>query len=432
MKETFCSQHEVEKVEADFLTLVMKNLDCQAYVTSFNSMSRLVPYLVTPEPKRIACFIGGLAPEVKGHMKASKPATYRSAVDLSLSLTLDIVRNKSIKPTDEEKRKREDDSSHRSDKKKKGNSGFKKNTNQSGEKSLCKNCKRNHFGKCTIDPQAKPCGICKRKGHKTLECKDLKNATCYGCNEKGHIKSNCPKNAKKPEEAKKTNARVFQMNAKEAVQDDNVITCTFLINDIYPRVLFDSGADKSFVNNKFSKLLNLPIKTLDVKYEVKLADGTLKTASTILDGCFISIRNQSFPLSLLPLKLAGFDIVIGMDWLSFKQAQIACDKKQVIVKTPYGEPITIKGDTHYGLLDRVSMLKVSKYLKNSCVIYMAQVTVDVLKPKIEDIPVISEYPDVFPKELPRFTPEKKVEFRIDIIQGAAPDARAPYRLHRPK
>ncbi|KAJ0868092.1 putative retrotransposon gag domain-containing protein [Helianthus annuus] len=78
VKDTYCPQHEVERIETDFLTLVMKDLDCRSYVTSFNSISRLVPYLVTPEPKRIACFIGGLAPEVKGNVKASKPTTYRS------------------------------------------------------------------------------------------------------------------------------------------------------------------------------------------------------------------------------------------------------------------------------------------------------------------------------------------------------------------
>ncbi|XP_021985932.1 zinc finger CCHC domain-containing protein 9-like [Helianthus annuus] len=222
MRETFCPQHEIEKAEADFLTLVMKNLDCPACVTSFNAMSRMVPYLITPEPKRIACFIGGLDPEVKGHVKASRPATYLSAVDLSLSLTLDIIRNKSVRTTDDGKRKRENDNSRRSDKKKKGNSEFKKSSNQSGDRPVCKNCKKRHHGKCTIDPRERPCGICKTKGHKALECKDLKNATCYGCNEKGHIKPNCPKNTKKPGEAKKTNARVFQMNAKEEVQNDNI------------------------------------------------------------------------------------------------------------------------------------------------------------------------------------------------------------------
>ncbi|XP_021986371.1 uncharacterized protein LOC110882730 [Helianthus annuus] len=369
-------------------------------------MCRLVPYLVTPEPKHITRFIGGLAPEIEGNVKASKPTTYRSVVDLSLSLTLDAVRNKSGKASDEGKRKREDESSHRSDKKKNGNSehkkssNYKKNSHQSGEKPLCKTCKKHHFGKCRLDSQPKPCGICKSKDHKTLECKNMKNATCYGCNEKGHKRTNCPKNPKKPEEAKKTNARIFQMNAKEAVQNDNVITGVFLINDVYARVLFDSGADKSFVDNKFSKMLNMPIKTLDIKYEVELADGTIETASKILDGCFISIRIHSFSLSLLPMKLAGFDIVIGMDWLSLNQAQISGDKKQVIIKTPYGESIIIQGDTQYGLPDQVSMLKASKCSKKCCVIYMAQVTIDEPKPKIEDIPVISEYSDVFPEELP--------------------------------
>ncbi|XP_022041198.1 uncharacterized protein LOC110943772 [Helianthus annuus] len=126
VKDTYCPQHEVERIETDFLTLVMKDLDCRSYVTSFNSMSRLVPYLVTPEPKRIARFIGGLAPEVKGNVKALNPTTYRSAVDLSLSLTLDIVRSKAKKNSEEGKRKREDDQSSQSNKKGKGNSGSKK------------------------------------------------------------------------------------------------------------------------------------------------------------------------------------------------------------------------------------------------------------------------------------------------------------------
>ncbi|XP_021975441.1 zinc finger protein GIS2-like [Helianthus annuus] len=63
-------------------------------------------------------------------------------------------------------------------------------------------------GKCTLESQAKPCGICNKEGHKTLECQDIKDATCYGCNELGHIKTNCPNKTKKPGEAKKTKAGV--------------------------------------------------------------------------------------------------------------------------------------------------------------------------------------------------------------------------------
>ncbi|KAJ0577600.1 putative nucleotidyltransferase, Ribonuclease H [Helianthus annuus] len=439
IKENYCPQHEVEKIEADFVSLVMTNLDCQAYLTSFNTMSRLVPYLVTPEPRRIARFIGGLEPAIKASVKASRPTTFRSVTDLSLSLTLDAVRLRAQRSKEAEKRKREDDTSRKSGKKHRGNGEGKrgseaKKEGQADGRPHCKVCKKPHSGKCRFasgsqSQQKTPsCGLCKSKDHKTVECKKIKDATCYNCNEKGHIKSNCPKYAKKAEETKKSNARVFRLDAKEAVKDDNVLTGTFLVNNIFARVLFDSGADKSFVDQKFCQLLNMPIKTLDVKYEVELADGTIETVSTVLEGCEMSIRNHSFPLSLLPFKLAGFDIVLGMDWLSRNQAQIICGKRQIVLKTPSGESLTIRGDTHFGLPEDVSMLKASRCLNRGCAIYMAQVIIEEPKPKIEDLPVISEYPEVFPEELPGLPPDRQVEFRIDIIPGAAPIARAPYRL----
>ncbi|KAJ0899247.1 putative retrotransposon gag domain-containing protein [Helianthus annuus] len=165
IKETYCPQHEVEKVETYFLTHTMKNLDCRQYVTDFNSMSRLIPYLITPEHKRIARFIGGLAPEIKGMVKASKPATFRSLVDLSLSLTLDLVRRKLVKTKTDEKRKREEDDSHNS--KKKGKFEFNRNQQDSNKKPTRKICNRRHWGQCRSNQKPKQCGICKRTGHQS-------------------------------------------------------------------------------------------------------------------------------------------------------------------------------------------------------------------------------------------------------------------------
>ncbi|XP_022025067.1 uncharacterized protein LOC110925419 [Helianthus annuus] len=156
IKENYCPQHEVEKIEAGFISLVMTNLDCQA-----------------------------------------------SAADLSLSLTLDIVRGMAAKASENGKRKREDENSRRSDRK---SSGLKRDSQQSVEKTKCETCRKYHLGKCRFESQPLPCGICKSQEHKTLDCEKLKDATCYGCNERGHVKTNCPKNQKKPEEAKRTNA----------------------------------------------------------------------------------------------------------------------------------------------------------------------------------------------------------------------------------
>ncbi|XP_022042414.1 uncharacterized protein LOC110945087 [Helianthus annuus] len=192
IRKTYCPPHEVEKVESDFLRLTMKGLECRAYVSEYNSLSRLVPYLITPESKRIAWFLGGLALEIKGMVKSSKPATYRSVVDLALSLTEDEIRARVTKAEEDHKRKCDD--TLRKDYKK-GKTGSNYNQSKPNEaKPKCKTCGKQHFRKC-LHEQNKGCGICKEMDHKSHECKNLKDATCYGCGEKGHIKTRCPKRA---------------------------------------------------------------------------------------------------------------------------------------------------------------------------------------------------------------------------------------------
>ncbi|XP_035837192.1 zinc finger CCHC domain-containing protein 9-like [Helianthus annuus] len=112
-------------------------------------------------------------------------------------------RGMAAKASENGKRKREDENSRRSDRK---SSGLKRDSQQSVEKTKCETCRKYHLGKCKFESQPLPCGICKSQEHKTLDCEKLKDATCYGCNERGHVKTNCPKNQKKPEEAKRTNA----------------------------------------------------------------------------------------------------------------------------------------------------------------------------------------------------------------------------------
>ncbi|XP_021980193.1 uncharacterized protein LOC110876327 [Helianthus annuus] len=166
IRETYCPPHEVEKVETDFLKLTMKGLKCRACLSEYNSLSRLVPYLITPESKRIAWFIGGLAPEIKGMVKSSKPTTYRSVVDLALSLTEDEIRARAMKSEEDHKRKRDDTPNKDF---KKGKTGSNCNQSKPNEaKPKCKTCGKQHFGKCF---------------HEHTK----------GCGEKGHIKTRCPK-----------------------------------------------------------------------------------------------------------------------------------------------------------------------------------------------------------------------------------------------
>lgn len=133
------------------------------------------------------------------------------------------------------------------------------------------------------------------------------------------------------------------MTMEEARDAPDVVSGTFLINNYNAQVLFDSGANKSFVSTTFCQILNYPTEKLDKEYLVEIADGYHISVSDIINGCVITIEDTKFPIKLIPIKLGEFDIIVGMDWLSQNQANIICDKKMIKVKTPDDRTIYIQG-----------------------------------------------------------------------------------------
>ena len=106
------------------------------------------------------------------------------------------------------------------------------------------------------------------------------------------------------------------MGGEDAREDPNVVAGTFLVNNRYASILFDSGADRSFVSIAFAPLLNIEPIPLDISYIVELADGSLVNTNTIVRGCTINLLHHPFNIDLIPVELGSFDVVIGMDWLS--------------------------------------------------------------------------------------------------------------------
>ncbi|GJS98791.1 putative reverse transcriptase domain-containing protein [Tanacetum coccineum] len=150
-------------------------------------------------------------------------------------------------------------------------------------------------------------------------------------------------------------------------------------------------ADKSFVSISLASMLNIPPITIDTFYNIEMADGNLVSTNTIIQGCTLTLLNQPFEIDLMPIKLGSFDVVIGMNWLSKYHARIICDEKVI--------HIPIHSET---LIIRVQVME-----KKSD------------KKRLEDIPVVREFPDVFTEDLPDLPPIRQVEFQIDLIPGAA-------------
>ncbi|GJU83637.1 putative reverse transcriptase domain-containing protein [Tanacetum coccineum] len=165
-----------------------------------------------------------------------------------------------------------------------------------------------------------------------------------GCNQVGGNRPNpvlaIEGNPNQGNNRNQARGRAFGLGVAEAPQDPNVVTGTFSLNDHFATVLFDSGADYSFI---------------------------------------LELEGHTFIIDLIAFGHGSFDVIVGMDWLSKRRAKI------------------------------LNTMKVNE-------------------PKLKDIPVVRDFPGVFPKELSGLPPSREVEFCIDLIPEAMPVAKLPYRL----
>ncbi|KAJ9535831.1 hypothetical protein OSB04_un001012 [Centaurea solstitialis] len=285
---------------------------------------------------------------------------------------------------------------------------------------------------------------CNQLEHTARYCKNDDKKKCFKYGNVGHFRDRYPRlnkgsisTSKRNKEKRVTreNQRckaqegAFVIGTEEARQDPRVITGTFLINDHYASVIFDSGADRSFVSLGFRPLIPLASESLDEVYSIELADGRELKAHDVLLNCTLSLADELFSIDLIPIELGSFDAVVGMDWLSQNRATIGCYEKTVRIQLPDGRTLVIEGERPNRSLGIVSCMKAHSYLRKRYIAFLVQVVGK--KPeakKLEDIPVVRSYPEVFPDELPGLPPTRQVEFRIDLIPGAAPVAKAPYRL----
>ncbi|GKD64233.1 putative reverse transcriptase domain-containing protein [Tanacetum coccineum] len=155
----------------------------------------------------------------------------------------------------------------------------------------------------------------------------------------------------------------IQMGAEEARQDLNIMTGTFSLNNHYDTMLFDSGADYSFVSTTFVPLLDLEPNSLGFSYEIEIASGQLVEINKVIRNCKLKIEWHTFDIDLTPFRHGSFDVIIGFDWLSRHRAELVYHERVDRIPLPHGLP-----------------------------------------------------------------PSREVKFRIDLIPGARPVAKSPYRL----
>ncbi|GKC37223.1 putative reverse transcriptase domain-containing protein [Tanacetum coccineum] len=202
-----------------------------------------------------------------------------------------------------------------------------------GSKPLCSKCNYHHDGQC-----APKCHKCNRVGHLARDCRSTTNGnaannqrvtkagqkpTCYECRAQGYFKRDYPKlkNKNRGNQSGNSNAlaKVYAVGHARTNPDSNVVTGTFLLNNRFVSVLFDIGANRSFVSTTFRSQIDITPSTLDHYYDVELANGRIIGLNAIIRGCTLNLLNHPFNIDLMPVELGSLDVIIGMiGWQSTK------------------------------------------------------------------------------------------------------------------
>src|SRR3954464_12071259 len=187
---------------------------------------------------------------------------------------------------------------------------------------------------------------------------------------------------------------------------------TLLVNSVPATILFDTGASHSFMSEVFALSHNFSLEKMDPPMVVRTPIGQCRTTK-ILPGTIVEIEGIEFLASSIILTSSTIDLILGMDWLKFHDAALYCGTKSVQLFHPSGEIVN-----HPTRVTRDAETQI--FMMNS-------LNVSPLE-GIENVPVVKDFPDVFPEELLEIPPLREVEFVIDLKPGTVPIAKHPYKM----
>nr|GEX49371.1 hypothetical protein [Tanacetum cinerariifolium] len=381
LTDKYCPKGKIKKLEIKLWNLKVRGNDVATYTQRFQELALMCTKFLADETEKVNKYISGLPDNIRGN----------------------VMKNDNKRKADDPSRNNQQQQPHKKQNVARAYSaGPGEKKAYTGNLPLCTKCNYHHTEQC-----APKCNNCKKYGHATRDCQVNVNnnnnrvqntGTCFECGEPRHFKKNCLKFKNNGNENGNGRARgkSYVLGGGDSNSESNTVTGTFLLNNRYASILFDTGADRSFVSTAFSALLNITPTALDNHYDIELVDGKIIGVNTILRGCTLDFLKHSFNINLMPAPLGSFDVIIGMDWLREYHVVIVCDEK--IVRVLFrNETLIFQGkrndQVHKLRLNIISCVKAQKYLSKGCDVFLAHVTTkeaeDKLEGKqIEDVPIV--------------------------------------------
>ncbi|GJS11400.1 putative reverse transcriptase domain-containing protein [Tanacetum coccineum] len=312
----------------------VKGTDLTSYAQRFQEIALLCGRMFPEESNKIEKYVSGLPDMIHGSVVASKPKTMQEAVEIATELMDKKIRTFVNRQT-ENKRKQDNNQQQQQPQNKRQNTG-KAYAAGTGEKKLYGDLNPYNLSviittmvrvlqnatsaiELTVWPVIAevllmPTLLITKEALGQVRSLLAMNVA------QGHFKRECPKlknnnNRGNPAGNVNAPAKVYAVGHLGTNPYSNIVIGTFLRNNHYASILFDTDADRSFVSTTFSPQIDITPTALDHYYDVELADERIIGLNTILRGCTLNILNHPFNIDLMPIELGSFDTIIGMDWL---------------------------------------------------------------------------------------------------------------------
>ena len=419
-----------KEMEEQFIRLQQWNRSVDEYAAEFLRLSRFAPYMVADEEKRASRFQQGLQMDIQILLMPQQLKTYSQVLTIAREVERGLEKGKSNMIR---------------------NQTMKGPFPQTGRGGPFRTARiptmRRPFRPAPF-PVTQPfsfCSYCQKPGHSRQNCRSA-NGLCLVCGSRDHTIEVCPhkrmgitnqalpalpgpngqrnqgpmvrralppppQQAIRPVQrgvktaAGRGRGQAYNLTEEEAEASEEVVTGKIRVHSKPVLALFDSGASHCYISDHFVALHSIPVKSLYHQWEISTGNGVVVSTKVCTD-CPVELCNRTLAIDMLVLDTKGYDVILGMTWLSKYYAIIDCREKRIEFRIPRqpefqfnGEPKAVKRKT------RMATAEIQK----------------------KEVSVWDEFPEVF-AEISGLPPDRMIEFSIDTIPGTVPISKAPYRM----
>ena len=367
--------HKDSKID-EFFRLEQKNMSVSDYEKRFSELVRLVPYIQADEAMKCKRFLAGLQHRIRVHLSAVPHNRFGDLVEAALRVKQSTT---AMYQSRQERKRSAPGTSQQS----------------SGQYSRKRNKGRGYRGRGA------------------------------GRGGRGRGRGSAPG----MQTETRTQARVYDVTQQDADAAPDVVTGIISILDHDAYTLVDPGATHSFASKPFLDRFQIETQPLEGRMRVSLPTRDPLFPDIIVRDSRVLIEGHEFPVDLVALDMRDFDVVLSMDWLSRHRATLDCYKKEVKLHRPGKLEVKFRGICRELSSSMISAMTAQRMLRKGCQGYLAYV-VETGKEGtlVDEIPIVREFPDVFPDDITGLPPEREVEFTIDLIPGTKPISIPPYRM----